>query len=99
MRRTVNAAIFSLAASLCALSQSGSYPIGTVAGSGNGDGGPATTAVLAAPLDRPAVFLLPSVGLTFDSAGNLYIADNAANRVRKVGLDGTISTFAGTGAG
>ena len=57
-----------------------------VAGSG-GDGGPATAAQLNSP-----------VGLALGS-GNLYIAQPAANRVRKVDLaTGVITTFAGGGA-
>jgi predicted ATPase/DNA-binding SARP family transcriptional activator len=36
-------------------------------------------------------------GPAFDVAGDLYIADVVNNRVRKVGLDGTITTVAGTG--
>jgi uncharacterized protein (TIGR03437 family) len=32
-----------------------------------------------------------------DAAGNVYIADATANRVRRVGLDGIITTIAGTG--
>ena len=60
-----------------------------VAGNGHagisGDGGPAITASLNAPL-----------GVTLDSAGNLYIADTANNRVRKV-AGGTITTVAGNG--
>jgi uncharacterized protein (TIGR03437 family) len=63
----------------------------TFAGNGTegmgGDGGSATGALL----DTPTALLL-------DAAGNLYIADTNNNRVRKVGTDGTISTFAGTGA-
>ena len=39
---------------------------------------------------------LPS-GLTFDSQGNLYIADRANHRVRKVNRKGIISTVAGNG--
>ena len=66
--------------------------ISTFAGTGtdltNGDGGPATQADIQAPR-----------GLAFDAAGNLYFADYAANRVRKIAPDGIISTFAGTGAG
>lgn len=62
----------------------------TVVGSGasgfSGDGGPAIKAQLQ----------LPS-GLTFDSQGNLYIADRANHRVRKVNRKGIISTVAGNG--
>ncbi|WP_207387496.1 protein kinase domain-containing protein [Protofrankia symbiont of Coriaria myrtifolia] len=64
--------------------------ITTVAGSGtsgySGDGGPATAAQLA----RPG-------GLAADTAGNLYIADNANNRIRRVSSDGVIITVAGSG--
>jgi NHL repeat len=62
----------------------------TVAGTGtagfSGDGGQATLAKLSAP-----------VRLTFDTAGNLYIADSANNRIRKVTPAGIISTVAGNG--
>ncbi len=61
--------------------------INTVAGNGiagfSGDGGPALQAELNDPRN-----------LAFDSAGNLYIADYLNNRVRRVALDGTISTYA-----
>jgi uncharacterized protein (TIGR03437 family) len=64
--------------------------ITTVAGSGapgfSGDGGQA----ISAKLNSPA-------GVTVDSAGNLFIVDQGNHRVRKVALDGTISTVAGTG--
>ncbi len=60
-----------------------------VAGNGlagfSGDGGPATSARLSGPL-----------GVAVDSAGNLYIADGA--NVRKVTLNGTITTVAGGGS-
>src|SRR5262249_3481619 len=60
---------------------------GTPFGSGFfGDGGPATSAKFADP-----------IGVALDSAGNLYIADSFNQRVRKVDLGGTISTFAGNG--
>jgi DNA-binding CsgD family transcriptional regulator/sugar lactone lactonase YvrE len=51
-----------------------------------GDGGPATSAALAGPA---AVAVSPN--------GELYIADTFNDRVRKVGIDGVITTFAGTG--
>jgi sugar lactone lactonase YvrE len=64
--------------------------ITTVAGIGlatfSGDGGPAT----AARLNEPT-------GVAFDGAGNMYIADNANNRVRKVNTSGIITTIAGIG--
>jgi uncharacterized protein (TIGR03437 family) len=66
--------------------------ITTVAGSSNtlssgiGDGGSATSAVLSVPR-----------GIVVDSSGNLYIADSGNRRVRKVDVNGTITTFAGTG--
>ncbi|HTW66692.1 MAG TPA: hypothetical protein VME17_18860 [Bryobacteraceae bacterium] len=55
-------------------------------GSG-GDGGPATEASLE-----------NGGGLARDAAGNFYIADLAANRIREVTVDGSIHTIAGTGA-
>ncbi len=63
--------------------------ITTIAGGGSafpGDGGPATSAALNSP-----------DGVGVDTAGNVYIADRQNNRVRKVSLDGTITTVAGTG--
>ena len=65
-----------------------SYTITTVAGTNRVlDGSPAT----AVPLRDPR-------SVAFDSAGNLYIADAGDNRVRRVSSQGTISTYAGTGA-
>ena len=51
-----------------------------------GDGGPATQATLRS-----------GGGLARDAAGNMYIADPMANRIRQVTPDGIIHTFAGTG--
>ncbi|MBP6430896.1 MAG: hypothetical protein KA319_03935 [Ferruginibacter sp.] len=59
-----------------------------VAGTGvegySGDGGLATTA----KINNPS-------GLTIDLQGNLYIADNGNNIIRKVNSNGIISTFVG----
>ena len=62
----------------------------TIAGDGTsgfgGDGGPATAAQLRVPLD-----------VAVDSTGNVYIADAANARIRKVDTSGMISTIAGDG--
>ena len=62
----------------------------TVAGTGepgfSGDGGRAA----GARLNEPS-------GVAVDRAGNIYIADNDNNRIRRVDGGGTITTIAGTG--
>ena len=65
--------------------------ISTVAGNGNagfsGDGGPAVSAALSFP-----------IGVTFDGAGNLFIADGVNSRIRRVTIStGNITTVAGNG--
>ena len=67
--------------------------ITTIAGTGSttfsGDNGPATSATLNNPLR-----------VALDSAGNVYIADYANHRIRKVTVStGIITTIAGTGTG
>ncbi|MGH2810029.1 MAG: hypothetical protein ACRDIA_04000, partial [Actinomycetota bacterium] len=63
---------------------------GPVAGTGlrgfEGDGGPGPQAQFMEPL-----------GLFADRAGNLYIADRAANNIRRLDAGGRVSTIAGTG--
>lgn len=63
----------------------------TVAGTGkigfSGDGGPAVTAQLGGD----------SCDVALDEHGNLYIADQGNDRVRKVDSHGVITTIAGTG--
>lgn len=65
--------------------------ITTIAGNGtasfSGDGGQATAATINTPW-----------AIAVDANNNLYIADNANNRIRKVNTAGIISTIAGTGA-
>ena len=66
--------------------------ISTFAGNGTagffGDGGPATSAEI-----------LSLQGVCTDGSGNVYISDEANNRIRKVNTSGIISTFAGNGTG
>lgn len=52
----------------------------------SGDGGPATSATLNAPM-----------GLAIDGSGNIYISDTNNHRIRRVNSQGVIETFAGTG--
>jgi sugar lactone lactonase YvrE len=65
----------------------GKGPSNPIQGSYSGDGG---TAISAGLSDPNCVAL--------DSAGNLYIADQLNNRIRKVDTNGIITTVAGTGA-
>jgi len=67
-----------------------SFLITTVAGNGtvgySGDGGPATSATLQSP-----------GAVAVDGSGNLYVADQNNNVVRKVATNGIITTVAGNG--
>jgi sugar lactone lactonase YvrE len=63
--------------------------ITTVAGGGTnfpGDGGAATNASLSYP-----------AGVAVDTSGNLYISDQGDNRVRKMDINGILTTVAGNG--
>jgi sugar lactone lactonase YvrE len=86
----LTAAILLLIAVQLATAQS--FSISTLAGNGHiaftGNGGPASSARLIQP-QYTAV----------DSAGNIYVSDSYYNQVFLIGLDGTISIFAGTGLG
>ncbi|HVV55633.1 MAG TPA: NHL repeat-containing protein [Mucilaginibacter sp.] len=63
--------------------------VSTIAGKsgvpGNADG-----------IDTAARFDLPE-GLAVDAAGNIYVADNGNNTIRKIAPGGTVTTLAGTG--
>ncbi len=61
---------------------------GANTGGYTGDNGPASAAELYGP-----------TGVAVDAQGNIYIADRSNNAVRKIDLNGMISTIAGTGAG
>jgi RHS repeat-associated protein len=65
--------------------------INTIAGNGiqvsSGDGGSALQASFRSV-----------IGLVFDEVGNLYISENLSNVVRRVDVDGIISTIAGNGS-
>jgi uncharacterized protein (TIGR03437 family) len=62
----------------------------TVAGNGSrgstGDGGSALSASLSVP-----------VGIAVDTTGVMFISEESGNRIRRVGTDGIMSTWAGTG--
>jgi uncharacterized protein (TIGR03437 family) len=64
--------------------------LSTIAGNGTagfaGDGSAATKAELNVPR-----------GICIDSSGNIYVADWANNRLRKIGSDGNINTITGNG--
>lgn len=58
-----------------------------VGGGYGGDGGPASAALLQWP-----------EGIAVDTTGNLYVADNGNNIIRKISLSGIITRIAGNGS-
>ena len=84
--RTVKLSLCVALFTVAAMAQSStSYRIDTVAGF-SGDGGPAEQARLWNPS-----------GVAVDGSGNLFIADQDNQRIRRVDRTGTITTVAGTG--
>jgi serine/threonine-protein kinase len=61
--------------------------ITTVAGTGSGDGGPATKAEVGGRVD-----------MYFDLKGNLYLSEYYSNRIRRIDTTGIITTVTGGGA-
>ena len=82
---------FTFLLSICVFSLN-AQQIYTIAGNGtagfSGDGIAATSSSLNQPF-----------GVAVDTLGNVYIADRANNRVRKVDAAGIVTTIAGNGAG
>lgn len=76
--------------SFCINLKSQTYTITTIAGNGNyglgADGGQAVLASLASARE-----------VAVDGVGNIYIADTDNERIRKISLNGIITTVAGTG--
>ena len=67
-------------------------PDGTVSTlAGNGASGKANGKGASATFNSP-------FGITTDALGNVYVADSGNNLIRKITPDGTVTTFAGSGA-
>jgi sugar lactone lactonase YvrE len=64
----------------------GSGPVGSGKGGFSGDNGPATDARFSNPY-----------GLAVDGEGNLFIGDVGNSRIRKIGVNGVVTTVAGNG--
>jgi uncharacterized protein (TIGR03437 family) len=79
--------LLGLAALAAANPQANSYIIQTAAG---GDFGVDGASALAAIFSQ-------TEGIAIDSSGTIYVADANDNRVRRINLDGSIQTVAGTG--
>ena len=87
LRRSFSALVLAaLSVAVAGAQPADNWIIETVAGVGDGDGGPAVEARLSGP-----------EGMALDGAGNLYIADYWNHRIRKVDAAGTITTVAGNG--
>jgi len=71
--------------------------ISTIAGDGNTCASPSTTTCGDGPTATSAQLNQPE-GVAVDGAGNVYIADSADNKIRKLTPTGAISTIAGNGS-
>jgi sugar lactone lactonase YvrE len=60
---------------------------GNGTGNDSGDGGPAAAAGINFP-----------TGIAIDSAGNIYVAEGAGRKIRRIDANGIVTTIAGTGA-
>jgi sugar lactone lactonase YvrE len=89
-KRILAGAVIAFLPVLCQAQSAPVYTISASVGNGtagfSGDGSPAVSAEVNFPS-----------AVVVDSAGNLYIADQANYRIRKVDTSGNISTIAGTG--
>ncbi len=88
LMRTFAAPLALALALLCASPGSADSQVTTLAGSG--------VTGLRDGAAGSASFMLP-LGVAYDGAGNLYVADAAAQRIRKIAPDGTVRTIAGGG--
>jgi sugar lactone lactonase YvrE len=61
----------------------------------SGDGGAATSAQIFQPVGQAAA---PAGRIEFDGLGNMYIADYGNHRIRKIDVNGIITTVAGNGS-
>jgi hypothetical protein len=86
---TDNAAAFRANASCGGLTQSTEVAVLTVTPA-------ASTGLTELPVGlAPSMPLLAAAGVVIDSTGNLYVAESAGNDIRRIGTDGSITTFAG----
>jgi sugar lactone lactonase YvrE len=89
MNRKTSSIVFAFCFLLCSV-RAGAQVIYTMAGNGTAAFTADGVAATASGLNEPA-------GVAVDAAGNVYIADQMNNRVRKVNPAGIISTIGGTG--